>query len=140
MKKIKEMFLNNYNDNCNPFENYVFKGTLYSGCYIPCNLTPLYPLAYLIAIMFPSKWIYILIIVTFIITLHRYYAYKMKRLSWLAITLTILCMYFLTIKPLSWGVIYIFPILYWSKNNIKCATFEIIQDIFYLSVIPYMIF
>lgn len=146
MKKIKHIFLPNYKHNeelfknTNPFEHYTLKGTLWEGCYVPCSITSLYPFAYLSTFIFQEQWLWILIVTALIITLHRYVIYKMAKFSLLAMLLVMMCMYFLTIKPLSWIIIYIFPILYWSSNNKKLSILEIIQDIFCLIVIPYIFF
>lgn len=138
MKEIRDIFLTNYRDNCKPFEHYIVKGTLWEGCHVPCSITPLYSFSYLVSLACPNQWIWILIISALVVTFHRYYMYNMKRFSLLAMILTFICMYYITIKPISWTIIYIFPILYWGRNNIKYAAIEIMQDLFFLLVIPYI--
>ena len=140
MKEIKNMFLLNYRNDGIPFKNYVLKGTLWEGTYIPCSITALYSFMCAMTIIFYKQKNIILLITTIIITIQRYYMYKLssKKAIISVSILMFLVMYFITIQPISWILIYIFPIIYWGKNNIKFAILEIIQDVFCLIIIPYI--
>lgn len=140
MKEIKNMFLLNYRNDGIPFKNYVLKGTLWEGVHIPCSITALYPFMYAMTIIFYKQKNIILLITTIIITIQRYYMYKLfsKKIILSVSILMFLAIYFITIQSISWILIYIFPIIYWGKNDIKLATLEIIQDVFCLIIIPYL--
>ena len=140
MEKIKDTFLFNYRDDTEPFGNFILKRGLWDLVYIPCSITGLYPFMYLMTFVFREHMYTILLVTTIIIIIQRYYMYQLFRKEIILVVFILMSfiIYFLGLSPIFWFIVYIFPIIYWGKNNIKLATIEVCVDVFCLLAVPYL--